>query len=63
MHKRKILNLIILVAGMVVLFSCEYEKIMYDVPDPTIPVSYAADIQPIWDKGCVGCHPTGGLRW
>jgi len=46
--------------GMIVLFSCEYEKITIDAPDPTIPVSYSGDIMPIWDKGCVGCHPTGG---
>ncbi len=60
MYKRKFLNMIILIVGMIVLFSCEYEKITYDVPDPTIPVSYATDIQPIWAKGCVGCHPVGG---
>jgi len=51
--------MIILVVGMVVLFSCEYEKIMYDVPDPSVPVSYSADIQTIWDKGCTGCHGVG----
>ncbi|MBN1198440.1 MAG: hypothetical protein JXA23_03740 [Bacteroidales bacterium] len=59
MYKRKILNMIILVVGMIGIFSCEYEKITYDAPDPTIPVSYAADIQAIWDKGCVGCHGVG----
>ncbi|MFH1295922.1 MAG: cytochrome c [Bacteroidota bacterium] len=59
MHKRKIFYVIMLMAGMVTLFSCEYEKIVYDVPDPTIQVSYATDIQSIWNKGCVGCHGTG----
>jgi len=60
MYKRKILNLIILIVGMVVLFSCEYEKIQYEAPpDPTIPVSYSAEIQPIWDAKCVGCHAPG----
>lgn len=59
MHKRKIFYVIILMAGMIALFSCEYEKIIVDVPDPTVPVSYSADIQPIWDKGCVGCHGAG----
>jgi len=60
MHKRKFLHLVILMVGMIVLFSCEYEKIIIDAPDPTIPVTYSGDIQPIWDKGCAGCHPPGG---
>lgn len=24
------------------------------------PVSYAADVQPIWNANCVGCHGDGG---
>jgi hypothetical protein len=59
MHKRKLLNIVVLLLGVIVLFSCEYEKIVPDVPDPSVPVSYSADIQPIWDKGCVGCHGAG----
>ena len=60
MHKRKFFNMIILIVGMVVLFSCEYEKIQYEAPpDPTIPISYSAEIQPIWDAKCVGCHSPG----
>lgn len=59
MYKRKFLNMIILIVGMVALGSCEYEKITYDVPDPSVPVSYATDIQAIWDKGCTGCHGVG----
>jgi len=59
MHKRKYVNVIILVAGLITLFSCQYEKIMIDAPDPTVPVSYSGDLQPIWDKGCVGCHGVG----
>lgn len=37
-----------------------------DVGDPVAPsggddpVSYAADIQPLFDAGCVGCHGQGG---
>jgi len=61
MYKRKLLNMVILIIGMIVIFSCEYEKITYDAPDPTVPVSYATDIQPIWDKGCVGCHGVGEI--
>ena len=59
MYKRKLFNMIILIVGLVALASCEYEKITYDVPDPTVPISYAADIQAIWDKGCTGCHGVG----
>lgn len=59
MYKRKLFNIIILLVSMIVIFACEYEKITYVAPDPTIPVSYATDIQPIWDKGCVGCHGVG----
>ena len=60
MHKRKILHVIMLMIGIVTIFSCQYEKIMIDAPDPTVPVSYSGDLQPIWDKSCVGCHGTGG---
>lgn len=30
-------------------------------PDPTDPVSYGFDIQPIWDKNCVTCHRPAGI--
>jgi len=59
MLKRNLFFMIMLISGMVLLFSCEYEKIVIDTPDPTIPVSYSADIQPIWNKSCVGCHGVG----
>ena len=59
MHKRSIFHIIILLMGMIALFSCEYEKIVPDLPDPTVPVSYSADIQPIWNQKCVGCHGVG----
>lgn len=61
MYKRKFFNLIMLIVGLLVFFACTYEKIQYPAPpDPTIPVSYSADIQAIWDKGCsVGCHRAG----
>ncbi|TSA25086.1 MAG: hypothetical protein D4R67_10810 [Bacteroidetes bacterium] len=63
MDKRKFLHLIMLIAGMLVLFACTYEKIQFEAPvppDPTHPLSYSADIQTIWDKGCnIGCHRAG----
>lgn len=30
-------------------------------PDPSGPVSYSFDIQPIFDKRCVVCHRPGGI--
>ena len=59
MLKRKFLHIIILMIGVIVLFSCEYEKITIDTPDPTIPVSYSGEIQPIFDDYCAGCHAVG----
>ena len=31
-----------------------------DPPDDNDPVSYAVDIQPIFDANCIGCHGAGG---
>ena len=38
------------------LFACE----KYIIPTPEIPegISYATQIQPIFDNSCVGCHPS-----
>ena len=42
-----------------VLTSCEYEFV--EVTEPTEPMSFAADILPIFSQnGCVTCHKTGG---
>jgi hypothetical protein len=42
------------------LWSCEYEKIEPpDLPPATDTIYYSTQIQPIWDKGCVGCHGAG----
>jgi hypothetical protein len=60
--KRFILVIIIL-AGIVSLQSCQYDWL--DPIDPIIPdvVSYSANIQPIFDRSCnsSGCHATGGV--
>jgi len=41
------------------LTSCEYEFV--EVAEPTEPMSFAADILPIFSQnGCVTCHKTGG---
>ena len=37
---------------------CYYDQVYIEPPEGD--VSYAADIQPIWDtKGCMNCHNTG----
>ena len=62
MRKRKLFQpWVVLLIGLVALFSCEYEKIIPDIPDPGTPVIYANDIQAIWNKSCtgVGCNGSG----
>lgn len=59
MGKKNIFHLSVVLFGLFFLFSCEYEKILPELPDPSVKVSYAADIQPIWDNSCNGCHGAG----
>lgn len=40
------------------LSSCYYDEVIENVTPPNIDVSYANDIQPIWNQFCVACHPT-----
>ena len=42
------------------MFSCE----MYTIPKADVPtdVSYATDVQPIFDSKCVGCHGGGAIQ-
>jgi hypothetical protein len=58
MQKRKIAYLFLVLFGLIFLASCEYETIQ-PLPAPTGDISYSADIQPIWDGSCVGCHGQG----
>ncbi len=38
------------------------EKVVFEPPEVTQEISYATEIQPIWDAKCVDCHPpTKGL--
>ncbi|OQX78890.1 MAG: hypothetical protein B6D61_04540 [Bacteroidetes bacterium 4484_249] len=59
--KSKILYLFfsILILGI---SSCEYSYIEPEISDspPVIIVSYANDIQPIFDEDCINCHSSGG---
>jgi hypothetical protein len=49
-------------SGLLVLFlmfSCEYETIEIDLPDPGETISFADDIIPIFTEGsnrCISCH-------
>jgi hypothetical protein len=42
-------------------YSCEYEFAEFDSIDPTNPVSFVADIEPIFSNGnnCTACHRAG----
>lgn len=59
MQLRKYTFIMIILSGLITLWSCEYEKIQPDLPPTTDTVYYAADIQPIWNSGCNGCHGAG----
>jgi hypothetical protein len=57
---KKLILFIMLVAGMSLMQSCQYEWI--DPIDPEIPevVSFSTDIIPVFAEGCDGCHKAGG---
>ena len=61
---KKIIPLIFTLIGLALLQSCQYDW-LEEAPAPPLPevVSYAADIQPIWNKSCnnAGCHSVGGF--
>ena len=47
---------LILLMSLLILGSCE--KVVFEpVVIPDDDVSYAIDIQPIWDLNCTSCHP------
>ena len=52
---KRVIQIIIL--GIIGMFlnSCYYDA-YYDIDEVTEDVSYSADIQPLWDAGCVVCH-------
>jgi hypothetical protein len=59
MQYKKYAFIIVVLMGLITLWSCEYEKIS---PEPLPPVTdtihYSTDIQPIWNGSCnsAGCH-------
>jgi hypothetical protein len=59
MQYRKYAFMVAVLMSLVTLWSCEYEKIQPDLPPVNQEISYSADIQPIWNKSCTGCHGSG----
>ena len=59
MQYRKFAFFTVVLMALVTLWSCEYEKIQPDLPPSTDTVYYSSDIQPIFNKGCTGCHGVG----
>jgi hypothetical protein len=56
---KKVISILSLFLVIFAMASCKYSTIVPDVPNPDVPVSYSAEIQPIFDQNCVKCHKTG----
>jgi len=65
MRRNKVSGILVLLSFCMiisgVLVSCEYEFAEFEEVDPGQPVSFAADIEPIFNSGnnCTSCHRTG----
>ncbi|MCJ7933393.1 MAG: hypothetical protein MUW56_07065 [Chryseobacterium sp.] len=60
---RKLTYLLIL-SSAALLHSCDsrtYEDISDNKPI-TLPVKYTADVKPIMDNNCIGCHSAGSFK-
>jgi len=60
--KRSKLYFLLFVFGLL-LNACTYDFIVKEeLPpvDPTVPVSFSAQIIPIYTNSCIACHKTGG---
>jgi hypothetical protein len=60
--KKTLRYFIVLMVMVIAVTSCEYETIEIDLPDLNEPVSFSADIVPIFssNNNCTGCHGSGG---
>lgn len=62
---KKIIRIIGVVASFILILflsGCYYDEVLEDIaPVPNEDVSYATDIQPIFNTHCVACH-NGGLN-
>jgi hypothetical protein len=60
MQYKKYAFIIVVLMGLITLWSCEYEKIEpVPLPPITDSLSYSANIQPIFNSDCAGCHGVG----
>jgi mono/diheme cytochrome c family protein len=54
---KKIFTLLIIISVSSTLGSCYYDKFQPIIDDPTAEdVSFATDIQPLFDANCIACH-------
>jgi hypothetical protein len=54
---RKGVFIVLTLITIVMLYSCEYEDIKFDIPVVTEKVSFSTDIEPIFkSQSCVNCH-------
>ncbi|MBK9304975.1 MAG: hypothetical protein IPM94_14150 [bacterium] len=51
---------ILAAAGLALLVGCADEGAVLLSPGGGDELLYARDIQPLWDRGCTGCHFAGG---
>ena len=51
---------ILAAAGLALLVGCADEGAVLLSPGGGDEILYARDIQPLWDRGCTGCHYSGG---
>ncbi len=52
-------NLFILISALILLVACSEEKSSPTAPNSTA-ISFANDVQPIFNNNCIGCHAPGG---
>jgi mono/diheme cytochrome c family protein len=57
---KKCINFFTVFLVLASLAACKYATIVPDVPSPNVPVSFATDIQSIFNGGCTNCHRSGG---
>lgn len=54
-------SFVVSVLAATILTSCYRDRTVPEVaPEVTKDVSYAADVQPIFNNNCTGCHKSGG---
>ncbi|KAA2224718.1 hypothetical protein FW780_11085 [Chryseobacterium sediminis] len=62
-NMKKLTSLLIL-SSAIILTACDsrtYEEISDNTPI-TVPVKYTADVKPIVDNNCIGCHSAGSFK-